>query len=51
LADASSEDLAAKLERALELGRVDSRRVVKELSHRRIAERLRAVYAEALTPA
>jgi glycosyltransferase involved in cell wall biosynthesis len=51
LADATSDDLAAKLERALESARVDSRRVVEELSQRRIAERLRSIYAEALTPA
>jgi glycosyltransferase involved in cell wall biosynthesis len=50
LAEATSGDLAAKLRRALEAGRVDSRRVVEELSQRRVAERLRAIYSEVLAP-
>lgn len=51
LAQANIDDLAAKLQSALDWGRVDSRRIVEELSHRRVAERLRAIYTEVLTSA
>jgi teichuronic acid biosynthesis glycosyltransferase TuaC len=48
LADATPADLGAKLCLALVAGRLEGRSAVVELSHRRVAERLRDAYTELL---
>jgi teichuronic acid biosynthesis glycosyltransferase TuaC len=48
LADATPVDLGRKLSLALEAGRPESRSAVAELSHHRVAERLRDAYVELL---